>query len=240
MHLLTAISNNIGEWRALRRYDHSKPRLPLPYAFGEAFLLAGHKLSALDICSQADRNDIAPFEALYHKDELADALRQVDVAALWGSDALRELIKQTLLPGSRRNILYFTYIFAPKRPALKQRLYNFALKMVAGRVLGLVLMTGEQVRSARTALAESVPIIQLRCGIDTAFYRDDTGIDDVPKHELARVGMLLNEPYVIMPGDELRFNDDAIRFVEQSGIRLSEFPSSASRAGPTSSNRILP
>lgn len=220
MHLLAAINNNVDEWKALQRFDVTKPRLPLPYAFGGAFLEAEHSLSALDLLSKANKDNIVPFQALYHKSELAKALQSVDIAALWGSDALKAIFRQAVTPGSKKNILYFTYVFSPDHPDRKQRLYDWGLRALAGTAKGLVLMTGEQTRKAQTVLGKSVPVIRLRCGIDTAFYRVPASQSDIPDEFHSRIEKLLSEPYVIMPGDELRFNDDAIRFVEQSGIRL--------------------
>ena len=81
-------------------------------------------------------------------------------------------------------------------------------------------MTAEQAQKAETEFRGRIPVIRLRCGIDTGFYRRNVGLADVPENDRERVGKLLSEPYVILPGDELRFNDDAIRFVEHSGIRL--------------------
>lgn len=219
MHLLTTINNNVNEWRAFG-FDRARPRLPLPYAFGAAFLQRGHSLVALDLSSKAGTVNITPFVALYHKDEVAGALNSVDIAALWGSYALRTIFRQAITPGARKNILYFTYAFAPERPGTKQRIYDWCLMALAGATRGLVVMTGEQARKAEEMLEGKTPVIRLRCGIDTAFYRDETQLLDIPVIYRERVEKLLSEPYVIMPGDELRFNDDAIRFVEQSGIRL--------------------
>lgn len=220
MHLLAAINNNISEWRALG-FDRDRPRLPLPYAFGAAFLQAGHSLAALDLSSKAGQSDIAPFTSLYHKDDVVEALNSVDIAGLWGSYALKTIFRQAITPGARkRNILYFTYVLAPERPGSKQRIHDWCLTALAGAIRGLVVMTCEQSLKAQAMLDGKTPVIRMRCGIDTAFYREGPQALDVPEIHRASVEKLLSEPYVIMPGDELRFNDDAIRFVEQSGIRL--------------------
>jgi hypothetical protein len=220
MHLLAAINNNVEEWRALQHFDQDKPRLPLPYAFGGAFLKVGHTLSAIDLCSTADKKQISPFKSLYYKNEFGSALKGVDVAALWGSDALKALLKQSLTPASRKNILYFTYVIAPENPSGRQRINDMAIQVLARSAKGIVLMTAEQEAAAHKLFAGSLPVIRLRCGIDTAFYRGEASLSDVPEKHRSTVEALLAEPYVIMPGDELRYNDDAIHFVENTGIRL--------------------
>lgn len=220
MHLLTTVNNNIKEWRELLEVNLARPRLPLPYVFGGAFLKAGHDLSALDLTSLTDRYDISPFKELYHRQELEKALKNVDVATLWGSYALKAIFRQMITPGSKNNILYFTYVLSPENPTIKQSIYDLSLRMVVRAAKGLVLMTVEQTRKAEEMLHGITPVINMRCGIDTAFYREASVVADVPECERRHIDKLLADPYVIMPGDELRFNDDAIRFVEQTGIRL--------------------
>lgn len=220
MHILAAINNNINEWKALQQYSTVKPRLPLPYAFGGAFLNAGHKLSALDLTSKSKKEEINPFNNLYHKYELSNALRSVDIATLWGSDALKAIFQQAISSKYKNNIVYFTYVFSPEKPNKKQRMLDMATRLIARSTKGIVVMTGTHESSAKQRLGDNVPIIRMRCGIDTAFYRENVKNQDIPEHERYRVEKLLSEPYVIMPGDELRFNDDAINFVENSGIRL--------------------
>jgi len=188
--------------------------------FGGAFLAAGHSLSALDAPSQADKSAAEPFRAIYHRRDLIEALQLVDLAVLWGSDALTAVLRQAITTNNKRNILLFSYVFSPAKAGTKHRILDWSLKMLAPCASGLVLMTGEQTRQAKSAFGGKIPVIQLRCGIDTQFYRADIGHNDVPENYRKDVDKLHSEPYVILPGDELRLNDDAIRFVELSGIRL--------------------
>jgi len=220
MHLLAAINNNVDEWEALQHFDKAKPRLPLPYVFGGSFLMAGHTLSAIDLYSMADKRNISPFKSLYYKNKLGSVLEEVDIAALWGSDALMAILKQSLTPWSKKNILYFTYVFAPEHSGRKQQFLDLSIRILAKAAKGLVVMTVEQEKKALEILGNSIPVIRLRCGIDTSFYRVPSSLADIPEKYQKLIESLLSEPYVIMPGDELRFNDDAIRFVEKSGIRL--------------------
>jgi len=201
--------------------------------FGGAFLAAGHCLSALDAPGRADKSAAAPFRAIYHRRDLAEALQMVDLAVLWGSDALSAVLRQAITMKRKRNILMFSYVFSPTKAGMKHRILDWSLKMLVPCASGLVLMTGEQTRQAQSAFAGKIPVIQLRCGIDTQFYRAEVGLNDVPENYRGDVGKLLSEPYVILPGDELRLNDDALRFVELSGIRLVRISQYGYKSGIT-------
>ena len=219
MHILVATNNNFHEWRVLQRLTF-EPRLPLPYMLGGAFLAAGHHLSAVDSSRATENSDINPFLAIYHWQNMAKALNSVDLAVLWGSDAVTALVRQAIRPGGKKNILIFSYVFAPCKAGCKQRLLDWSLRVLAGSARGLIFMTGEQARKAESVFQGRVPVIRLRCGIDTEFYRGEIGLSDVPEVYRRHLDALLSEPYAILAGDELRFNDDAVRFVEESGIRL--------------------
>ena len=187
---------------------------------GGAFLAAGHHLSAVDSPNATGSYDISPFRALYDWQDLAKALRSVDLAMLWGSDALTAILRQAVRIRGKTNVLLFSYVFAPSKAGGKQRVLDWTVRVLAHSARGLILMTGTQARKAELAFHGKVPVIRLRCGIDTEFYRAEVGLYDVPEMQRGSVEKLLSEPYVVMPGDELRFNDDAVRFVEKSGIRL--------------------
>jgi glycosyltransferase involved in cell wall biosynthesis len=81
-------------------------------------------------------------------------------------------------------------------------------------------MTAEQVEAARATLSRRSQAMQLTVGIDTEFYGQPTKLFDIAKPDLARVERLLQSPYVIMPGDELRLNEDALAVVENSPLNL--------------------
>lgn len=220
MHLLTAISNNVPEWTDLETFNPDRPRLPIPYALGGSFLQAGHSLSALDRANNVKKLELGPFCSIYHRHDMSYALREVDAALLWGGDGLKALARQALGTTLKKKILYFSYAFSPARPTAKQRFHDVLLTALSGAALGTVFMTTEQALKARERLESRTPVIQFRCGIDTAFYRVKPSFEDVPEVERVRVNKLLGKPYVIMPGDELRFNQDALQFVERTGIRL--------------------
>ena len=231
MRLLVAINNNIDEWRGLDLGRENNPRLPLPYAFGGAFIKVGHELSAIDLQSKANKCDISPFKALHHKNELYVALKAVDIAPLWGGYALRALLRQSIRPRAQKKILYFTYAVAPRNPNLKQEFNDFLLRLVAKSAKGIIVMTSQQNEAAVELFSGSIPVIKFQCGIDTGFYSNKSKFSDVPENYRQIMEMLLREPYVVMPGDELRCNHDAITFVESSNIKLVRISQYGAKSG---------
>ncbi|MFZ2449497.1 MAG: hypothetical protein WAW36_03145 [Methylovulum miyakonense] len=229
MHLLSAINNNVNEWHDTLNFTEEKPRLPLPYVLGGSFKLAGHELSALDMRSGASKSETFPFKSIYYSDELTAALENVDVAILSGSFALKALLKQSLYIRMQKKILYFTYVMTPKNVSWKQRIEEVAIKLLANSARGVVVMTTEQESLARKLLGNAAPVIKLNCGIDTSFYRVQSSLSDVPEQYKCIVDELLNYPYVVMPGDQLRCNDDVLRFVENTGIRLVRITQSGTK-----------
>jgi len=107
-----------------------------------------------------------------------------------------------------------------RQQTLRRRRLALATRWAARCAKAVVLMTGEQSRQARRELAGSVPVIRFRCGIDTAFYGVPSRIEDVPDEFRARVDDVLSGPYVVMPGDELRCDADALEIVSSSKLRL--------------------
>jgi len=213
--------------------------MPLPYALGGAFLVAGHELSALDLSGKATKLTRSPFHHLYDKRDLMEALRNVDAALLWGGYTLSILARQALSLQRQKNILYFSYVISPEKPTIKQRLQDALVSSLSGAAMGMMYMTREQANKARELLGEVTPVIQFRLGIDTAFYRLDPIDEDVPPADRVRVDQLLDEPYIIMPGDELRFNRDALQFVERTGIRLVRVSQYGEKSGTDALKREI-
>ena len=226
LHLLVVINGNIREWRDTLITSPDRPRLPLPYAFGAATMNVGFRLSAIDLGtetrqSSAEPSDTTPFETVYPAHELANALRATDLALLWGRPGLSALVKQAFLPRPRRRLLYFSYVWEARGiPSLRQRCQFGITRQAARLARGVVLMTAEQADAARATLPRHVPVIELQVGIDCDFYAQPTAPSDIVEADRNRVERLLQSPYVIMPGDELRLNDDALAIVENSPLNL--------------------
>lgn len=221
MHLLVAINNNITEWRGTLNKSQIEPRLPLPYAFGAAFLKRGHKLSALNISDNTPTGEAYPFTNVYSSQDFKTAINCVDVAALWGGLASTCILRQSATSPFRRKIILCSYVWQiASLPTLKSKRLGIVNRFGGQFAKAVVVMTDEQADLARRTLAPWVPVIKFRCGIDTEYYRTPASFSDVPLEYQRLVAQLLSKPYIIMPGDELRCNDDALTLVERSDLRL--------------------
>lgn len=220
MHLLTLTHNNYEQWASCLSFSNKQPRMPLCYALGGAFLEAGHKLAALELTPKVSLFSDSPFSNIYRREQLSHALDQVDVALFWGGNAQKALFSPYLSTAQKRKILYLSYFFSTKNLNLKKCLQSKLLEHLSKKSLGMVFMTCEQALMASNAIGDAAPIIRFRCGIDTAFYQAELDGDDIAGIDRRRVDQLMEEPYVIMPGDELRLNQDALEFVRRTGIRL--------------------
>ena len=224
--LLVAIDDNVAEWRDALTSSPDRPRLPLPYAFGAATMKAGFKLSAIDVGAKGSQaagkpSETAPFDTIYPAGELLGAMRATDFALLWGRPGLAALVKQAFLPRPRWRVLYFSYAWEPRgSSSLRQRARFAIAQRVAYLARGVVVMTAEQAEAARATLPRHVRVIQLQIGIDCDFYAHTGSLSDVAEADRAIVERILQSPYVIMPGDELRLNADALAVVERSGLNL--------------------
>ena len=224
--LLVAIDDNAAEWSDACTSSPDRPRLPLPYAFGAAAMKAGFRLSAIDFGAKGSepigrRSETAPFDTIYPASELLGAMRATDFALLWGRPGLAALVKQAFLPPPRWRVLYFSYVWEPRgSSSLRQRARFAIARRAAYLARGLVLMTAEQADAARATLPRHVRVIQIQIGIDCDFYAQTGSLSDIAEADRVIVERILKFPYVIMPGDGLRLNADALDVVERSGLNL--------------------
>ena len=215
MHLLVAINNNIQEWRDTLFQRADKPRLPIPYAFGGAFVRREHKLSAINMSSSTPADEpLYPFEAVYSAQELLRAMKHVDVAALWGGHGVSAILRQFLLAPPCKRLVLNSYVWQlDSLPTLRSKMIGISTRLAAHFAKAVVVMTAEQAKMARKSLSGKVPVITFRCGIDTAFNRTSSSFADVPEKYREIVDRLLVKPYVIMPGNMLRSNRDILDIV---------------------------
>jgi len=222
MNYLVAINNNIEEWRESLVPSKERPRLPLSYVLGAALVKRGHSISAVDLSSKANKTGlIEPFKAVYHSKELVKAMQSVDVVLLWGAHGISAILRQLLLNKPKKRVIICSYIWdAGANKEWRTLKLSIGTKIMARFAKGIVLMTTEQERAAKKSLSNNFPVVKLSCGIDTAFYKKESVSGDVPEEYLATVEKLLKKPYFIMPGDELRYNGDALDIVENSNIQI--------------------
>jgi glycosyltransferase involved in cell wall biosynthesis len=222
MNLLACICGNVAEWQACFEPPGDRPRLPLPYAFGAACSNAGFTLSAVDFSAVAEGGaDLGPFCAVYPRDQIDRALAEADLAIFWGGDGMRLSLCDALRPRRRRQIALLAYGWRERGAFTPSRRANLLTTRFAARFARCVVaMTTEQARDARRSLPSYVSVVPLSVGIDTRYYAHPSRLADVPTEHHAAVERLLQKPYVILPGDELRLNVDALDVIEASGLRL--------------------
>jgi glycosyltransferase involved in cell wall biosynthesis len=235
VHFLVDISNNAHEWADAMHLSDTAPRLPLPYAFGPAFLQRGHRISAIDINPLAGKaQQSVTFERIYSPTELLTAMKSVDVVSLWGPLGISSMIKKVILPRPRPQTLLKTYVWPDDESRLLHGQKLAVVTKFAARFAGgLVVMTAEQFDRARDDLNGSVPVVYFRCGVDTGFYRKRSDQSCIPYPYSAIVDRLLENPFVIMSGDELRCNEDAIKVVQSSKlclVRVCQYPHKSGNA----------
>jgi glycosyltransferase involved in cell wall biosynthesis len=222
MNLLVCINGNIPEWQACFDPQGDQPRLPLPYAFGAACSGVGFTLSGLDFSAPAANGpDLGPFRAIYPVNHIDQALADADLAILWGGAGIRQCLREAHRPNHQRRIGFLTYGWREKGAFTASRRANLLATRYAARFARCVVaMTAEQAADARRRLPTHISVMQLSVGIDTRFYSHPAQLTDVPAEHRPTVERLLQKPYVILPGDELRLNTDALDVVEATGLRL--------------------
>lgn len=220
-YALININGNVPEWRRCFGPPGEIPRLPLPFAFGAALAAQGFSLVAYDTSEKPPPSDIAPFACYYSANAFRDARDAAHLVVLSGTRGVRSCIAEVNLPRTRRKMVLFSYVWRPVAPVSVARRAMLSLTRQAARLArGVILMTEQQVASAKADLGHKVPIVRLRVGVDTQFYGRQSTDTDVPDEHRKIVESLVRTKYLILPGDELRLNDDALDVVEMTGIRL--------------------
>lgn len=229
--VLPNIHGNLPEWRACFSPTGEMPRLPLPFAFS-ALAGEGMSLAAVDSSSNEKPNDIFPFQSYFLKSETKAARNGSLSVIQWGTQGVRSCFAEAVKPRSSRKTVLFIYGWRPALPVTAKRSAILSVTRLAARTArGLILMTSRQVAAARADLSEAVPVVPLRVGIDTRFYARHSTELDVPEAHRSTVDKLLSEPYLILPGDELRLNADALEVVQKTGLRLVRISQYSHKSG---------
>jgi hypothetical protein len=220
--ILVGIHENADEWNNTLSYCSTRPRLPLPYAFGNAFYQRGHQLCAINSSSSQISVDCQlPFEKIYSQDLFITALQETDINIFWASQGIKAIAQQLFLNPFCKKTILASYIWNTiNLSGFKKKQLGLATNIASHLARALIVMTTEQANLARVQLHHNVPIIKFTCGIDTKFYQETITFTDVPENNKKIVESLLNRPYVIMPGDEQRCNDHALEILKNSDLRL--------------------
>jgi len=148
-------------------------------------------------------------------------MKGVNIVFFWGGLGVRAIFKQLLLPRPRKRVVLNTYVWKLDTfPSWKSKRLDLVTRMVARFARGIVVMTHEQAKKAREDLPARVPVLNMRCGIDTSYYHAVSDYESVPEAYRNVVDRLLKRPFAIMPGDELRCNQDALDIIESSDLSL--------------------
>lgn len=221
MKLLVGIKS-VEPWHNSINKSLTQPRLALPYAFSTAFINEGHQVFAIDTANSSSvKKSDDPFSHVYSKSELLKALKNVDIALLWGGQGVSAIMRQILLPSPRKRVLLGSYVWDTSvLPTFKSRLSGVTAKLAAGFSRAVTVMTDEQLLGAQHQLSSRTPVIRFTCGIDASFYKVKSEYLDVPVIYQSEVDKLLTKPYVIMLGDQQRCNQDAIELIKKNDINL--------------------
>jgi hypothetical protein len=219
--ILVNINGNVPEWRACLGSTGVEPRLPLPFAFGAGLLSRGISLVAFDTSGKPPPADFSPFKSYFCADQFKAARAAADFLVLWGTSGIRSCLSDAAFGYGRPRTVLLAYGWRPfGHVALSRRVALALTRQTARFARSVVVMTRQQALAARADLPNNVNVVRLRVGIDTKYYSHASSLEDVPEQHREAVEMLLQEPYVILPGDELRLNDDALSVIRATGIRL--------------------
>jgi len=221
MNILVSF-NSLQVWQEAINQSGECPRMPLVYPFSAAFHNRNHKIFAIDYSNAVNPNGSAsPFEQIYQQNELLQALRNVDLALIWGSRGGFMILRQILLSCPRRRVLLGSYVWQLSTlPTLKRKIAGMGMRFLARFARAVIVMTDEQLSLAKQMLPSRIPVIRFVCGVDTGFYKTKSNYSDVPDIHRCCIDKLLAKPYAIMPGDQMRYDNDAIDLVKNSDIRL--------------------
>ena len=210
------------DWPGTVNRSHECPRLPLIHTFSAAFDDRNHRVFAIDYSNGANSSgSVGPFEHVYLRNELLQALKNVDLALIWGGRGISAISRQLLLSRPRRRVLLCSYIWQlGTLPTVRAVISGAANQISARFCRALIVMTDEQLVLAKQMLPARVPVIRFICGIDTSFYKVKSNYSDVPEIHRPLIEKLLCKPYVIVLGDQQRCNKDVITLVRRSDINL--------------------
>jgi hypothetical protein len=224
MRIVIESSATAQQWTDSVIPSQLSPRLPLLYSSLRAFTNAGHTVSLITGSSSISNENNPGFERIYGPSETPTALAENDFSLLWASLGIQAAAKQ-FLSGSRRNIYLASYVWCvPNRSRWSVWCLALTTRVVARRAAGLVLMTHEQAKQARQYLPKGIEVIEFTWGIDSEFYRHESNFDDIATEHRDLVAKIIQAPYVILAGDQLRHDDDAFTLVKEHGFRLVRVP----------------
>ena len=148
-------------------------------------------------------------------------MRNVDTVLSWGGYGISAILRQILLIPPCRRVLLGSYVWElATLPTMKSKWSGIITRILSCYSRAVTVMTDEQLVLAKKMLPRRVPVIRFVCGIDTSFYKIKSNYSDVPEIYRSSVDKFLTKPYAIMLGDQQRCNEDALKLLKQSNIKL--------------------
>lgn len=226
MRLLVEVSGRIEDWQRSFATSADRPRLPLPFSTSAAFSTRGHAVSAINFSDSAfATRDLGHFRKLYGPAEWKNALLENDLVLFWAATGIRAVLSNMARLPAQKKVMLASYVWGvPRDAGWRGKRLALTTRLTARFARAVVLMTDEQAREANRSLAGRVPALRFTWGIDSAFYRHAAAEADVPVDVRNELGDVLREPYVILAGDQLRLDEDALELVEKHGLRLVRVP----------------
>jgi len=226
MRLLVEASGRMEDWQCSFAVSAVRPRLPLPFSTSAAFCARGHEVSAIHFSDDAfSALDAGHFRKLYGPRELKKATLENDLVLLWAATGIKAIVSNMARSSAHRKVMLASYVWGvPQNVGWRGRRLAVTTRIAARFARAVALMTDEQAREAERSLAERVPVLRFTWGIDSEFYRCAGTDTNVAVDVLKELDDVLREPYVILAGDQLRLDDDALELVEKHDLRLVRVP----------------
>lgn len=219
MRMLVGFDGNIAQWRAVPGHHADAPALPLVYPFGQAFVKRGHSLVGLQVTGNAVAQG-DPFERVYPLDRMREALGACDVALLWSWLGIRATLLSRFC-GGRPPVLLASYVWRSSgHQGWKVRFLEAATRFTARLSAGTVLMTEHQCDAARNGLGDQARVVRFTCGLDLEFYESATDLGSLPGELRSALERIAEDRFVIVAGDQLRFDEDVLSLVGDHGLRV--------------------
>ena len=230
------MNGRCDEWaHALDHFEnHSKPRLPIPYSILAQYPKEEFQFLGINFGNTFPKRQY-PFSKVVSYRNIIEARRACDLIVAWGRYALLncflDLFKR---PGNKKTI-FISYDW----PCFQWKLFSFRStyqilqSFMAKFSRGVFVMTEEQKLSAKSYLPPWISVEKIDFRIDASFYEsfdpavcDQAWFDKFSEENRHR-------PYMVMLGDELRIEDDAIivaKNTDMSVVRVCQYMDADTKA----------
>ncbi|MBF9040360.1 hypothetical protein LSUCC0387_05570 [Rhodobacterales bacterium LSUCC0387] len=230
------MNGRCDEWaHALDHFEnHSKPRLPIPYS-----ILAKYPRDEVHFVGISFGNELSktkyPFSRVVSYRNIIEVRRTCDVIVAWGRYAILNCILDLFeFPRNKKTIIIsYDWPCFHRQSNFLRSIYQAFQSFIAKFSRGVSVMTEEQKLSAKSYLPPWISVEKIDFRIDASFYKyfdpvvcDQAWFDKFSEENHHR-------PYMVMLGDELRIEDDAItvaKNTEMSVVRVCQYMNADTKA----------